>query len=82
MKTGYTFTGWTEPNNSDFDGTNVTVSKGSRGHLVFTANWTENAYTVKYDTQGGTPAIEDKTNDQGMMQDFFRQRLQQRQLYL
>ena len=37
-------------------------SKGSRGHLVFTANWTENAYTVKYDTQGGTPAIEDKTN--------------------
>ena len=62
VKTGYTFTGWTEPNNSDFDGTNVTVSKGSRGHLVFTANWTENAYTVKYDTQGGTPAIEDKTN--------------------
>lgn len=53
MKTGYTFAGWTEANNPNSGGTDVTVSKGSKGHLVFTANWTA-LYEITTNVVNGT----------------------------
>lgn len=43
-KTGYTFTGWTGSNGTAPQMT-VTVNKGTRGNLNYTANWQVNMYT-------------------------------------
>lgn len=50
---GYTFTGWTGSNGTTPQKT-VTVNKGTRGNLSYTANWSANQYTVSYDANGGT----------------------------
>lgn len=42
-KTGYTFTGWTGSNGTTPQKT-VTVNKGTRGNLSYTANWSANNY--------------------------------------
>lgn len=44
-KTGYTFTGWTGSNGTTPQKT-VTVNKGTRGNLNYTANWQVNTYIV------------------------------------
>lgn len=54
-KAGYTFTGWTGSNGATAQKT-VTVNKGTRGNLSYTANWQANKYTVTYDANGGTNA--------------------------
>lgn len=46
-KTGYTFTGWTGSNGTTPQKT-VTVNKGTRENLNYTANWQENKLTVRY----------------------------------
>lgn len=66
-KEGYTLTGW------KVQGTDTTVENGTKysdlvtdytiTEVTLEAQWSENTYTVKYDTNGGTPtAITDKTN--------------------
>lgn len=52
-KTGYTFTGWTGSNGTTPQDT-VTINKGTRGNLSYTANWSANQYSVTYDANGGT----------------------------
>ena len=44
-KTGYTFTGWTG-NNGVTPQKTVTVNKGTRGNLNYTANWQINTYII------------------------------------
>ena len=50
---GYTFTGWT---GTGLDGATmaITIPQGSIGNRVYTANWTANTYTVKFNANGGT----------------------------
>lgn len=52
-RTGYAFTGWTSSNGTTPQKT-VTVNKGARGNLSYTANWSANQYTISYDANGGT----------------------------
>ena len=51
-KKGYTFTGWTGSNGDEAD-LEVTISKGTTGDLTFTANYSLNTYTIKYNLDGG-----------------------------
>lgn len=59
-RNGYIFTGWTGSNGKTKQKT-VTVSKGTRGNLTYTANWTPISYTVKYDANGGTGTMNTDT---------------------
>ncbi|MBE6132012.1 MAG: hypothetical protein E7180_01285 [Erysipelotrichaceae bacterium] len=52
-KTGYTFTGWTDSNDSTPQ-TSVSIAKGSTGNKTYTANWTPINYTISYNLDGGT----------------------------
>ena len=66
-KTGYTFSGWTG-NNSTTPQKTVTVNKGSRGNLSYTANWSANSCFITFDGNGGSLYISDPTivkNDNG-----------------
>lgn len=52
----YTFAGWTGSNGSTKQ-TSVSITKGSTGNKSYTANWTGNSYTVKFNANGGnTPS--------------------------
>jgi uncharacterized repeat protein (TIGR01451 family)/uncharacterized repeat protein (TIGR02543 family) len=60
---GYTFSGWSDASTTS----PVTISNGSftmpARNVTLTGTWTPKTYTVKYDTNGGTPAtIADKTD--------------------
>lgn len=60
-KTGYTFTGWTGSNGTTPQKT-VTVNKGTRGNLSYTANWTQ-INTINYNIETVYPSwAEDKTH--------------------
>ena len=59
-KTGYTFTGWTGTDLTQFDKF-VTIEKGSIGDRSYTANWTANEYTVTYNANGGVASKETDT---------------------
>lgn len=59
-RTGYTFTGWTGSNGTTPQKT-VTVNKGTRGNLSYTANWSANQYSVTYDANGGTGTMDTDT---------------------
>lgn len=65
IKTGYTFTGWTGSNGTTPQKT-VTVNKGTRENLNYTANWQENKLIVRYHNDGGifyTDPYKSLTND-------------------
>lgn len=51
-RTGYTFTGWTGSNGTTPQKT-VTINKGTRGNLNYTANLMANTYIVTYEPNGG-----------------------------
>ena len=57
-KKGYAFLGWTGTSASGISETvptqNVTISKGSVGNRIYTANWKINQYTITFDTDGGS----------------------------
>ena len=55
-KAGYTFTGWTG-SNGNVPQTSVSIAKGSTGNKSYTANWKVNNYTVSFNPNGGTVAI-------------------------
>lgn len=57
-KTGYTFTGWTGSNGTTPQKT-VTVNKGTRGNLNYTANWSANNYYVTFNGNGGSLNVMD-----------------------
>ena len=59
-RTGYTFTGWTGSNGTTPQKT-VTINKGTRGNLSYTANWSANQYSVTYDANGGTGTMSTDT---------------------
>ena len=46
-KTGYTFAGWTGSNGTTAQ-TSVSITKGSTGNKTYTANWTANTYSIKF----------------------------------
>ena len=52
-RTGYTFIGWS---GTDIDGTalSVTIPADSIGNREYTAHWTVNTYSIRYDLDGGT----------------------------
>ena len=51
-KEGYTFVGWTG-SNGDVPQTTVTIEQGSTGDKAYTANWSEVAYVITYNLDGG-----------------------------
>lgn len=66
-KTGYTFTGWTGSNGTTPQNT-VTVNKGTRGNLSYTANWRANNYYITFNGNGGSLNVMDGSitkNDNG-----------------
>ena len=46
-KTGYTFAGWTGSNGTTPQ-TSVSITKGTTGNKTYTANWTANTYSIKF----------------------------------
>ena len=59
-RTGYTFTGWTGSNGTTPQKT-VTINKGTRGNLSYTANWSANNYYVTFNGNGGSLNVMDGT---------------------
>ncbi len=60
-RTGYTLAGW-YTDAACSDGNEYNLDKPITGDLTLYAKWTVNAYTVAFDTKGGTPAtIESQT---------------------
>ncbi|MBQ3409715.1 MAG: InlB B-repeat-containing protein [Clostridia bacterium] len=59
-KRGYTFKGWTGSNVTTPQ-ERVTVPTGTRENLNYTANWTENTYTIAYNLDNGTVSPENPT---------------------
>ena len=60
VKTGYTFTGWSGTGLTGENNMTVTIPKGSTGNRAYTAHFSQNSYTVVFDTVGGS-SISDKT---------------------
>lgn len=61
-KPGFTFTGWTGSNGTS-PNPSVTIPVGSTGNKNYTANWTENTYTISYNyNSGNAPASPNKAN--------------------
>ena len=56
QRTGYTFTGWTWPGQSEPQLT-ATVPAGTHENKTFTANWQANTYTVTFDANEGTVSV-------------------------
>lgn len=63
-KTGHTFIGWTGEG-IDEPTTNVTVSTGSTGDKVYTANWTVNTYTVTWVDEDGATVLKSEVLEYG-----------------
>lgn len=66
-RVGYTFTGWTGSNGTTAQKT-VTVNKGTRGNLSYTANWSANNYYVTFNGNEGSLNVMDGSitkNDDG-----------------
>ncbi|MGN1307853.1 MAG: InlB B-repeat-containing protein, partial [Faecousia sp.] len=60
-KPGYTFTGWSGTGLTGEDNMTVTIPRGSIGDRAYTAHFSQNSYTVIFDTFGGN-VISDKTD--------------------
>ena len=59
VRTGYTFTGWSGTGLTGENNMTVTIAKGSTGDRAYTAHFSQNSYTVAFDTVGGS-SISDK----------------------
>lgn len=60
-RTGYTFAGWTGTGLASAS-TTVTIAKGSTGKRSYTANWTENTYSVVFN-KNASDAIGTMSNE-------------------
>lgn len=61
VKTGYTFNGWTGSNftsqgkqSTYTPSKTVSIKADDTGYRAYTANWTPNKYTIKFNSNGGT----------------------------
>lgn len=61
VQTGYTFTGWSGTGLTGESNMTVTIPKGSTGNRTYTAHFSQNSYTVAFDTDGGSD-VSNKTN--------------------
>lgn len=59
-KRGYTFNGWTGSNGT-IPQARVAIPTGTRESLNYTANWTEDTYTISYNLDNGTVSPENPT---------------------
>ena len=59
-KTGYTFKGWSGTDLTGDENQTAAIAKGSTGDRAYTANWTANTYTVKFDANGGIGTMADQ----------------------
>lgn len=59
-KVGYTFKSWSGTGLTGDENQTVTIAKGSTGDRAYTANWTANTYTVKFDANGGIGTMADQ----------------------
>jgi len=64
IRPGYTFMGWTGTN-GEIPQTTVSVSRGSAGDRIYTANWKIIKYPVTFDANGGTVAYDVDTTGDG-----------------
>ena len=62
-KSGSVFAGWTG-SNGNTPQKSVSVSRSSRGNLVYTANWIAQ-YTITFDGNGGNVSLKTKTVNEG-----------------
>lgn len=69
-KTGYTFAGWTGSNGSTAQ-TSVSIAKGSTGNKTYTANWTANTYSIRFDSNT-TDTVVGSMSDLNMIYDVDR----------
>jgi uncharacterized repeat protein (TIGR02543 family) len=53
-KTGYTFIGWSGTGLTGNNNLTVTIEQGSTGDRTYNAHWSEVAYTITYNLDGGT----------------------------
>ena len=60
-KIGYTFTGWSGTDLTGETTKKFTINKGSVGNRTYTAHWSVNQYTIKYNSNGGTGTIADQS---------------------
>ena len=60
VRIGYTFIGWSGTGLTGENNMTVTVPNGSTGNRAYTAHFSQNSYTVAFDTVGGS-SISDKT---------------------
>lgn len=58
VKTGYTFTGWSGTGLTGENNMAVTIAKGSTDDRAYTAHFSQNNYTVKFDTNGGSSIMD------------------------
>lgn len=58
VKTGYTFTGWSGTGLTGENNMAVTIAKGSTGDRAYTAHFSQNSYTVAFDTVGGSSIMD------------------------
>ncbi|MDD6643189.1 MAG: InlB B-repeat-containing protein, partial [Firmicutes bacterium] len=61
VKPGYTFTGWSGTGLTGEDNMTVTIPWGSIGDRAYTAHFSQNSYTVIFNSDGGN-AISEKTD--------------------
>ena len=54
VRTGYTFIGWSGTGLTGENNMIVTIPKGSTGNRAYTAHFSQNSYTVAFDTVGGS----------------------------
>lgn len=55
-RTGYTFNGW-----ADVNGNTVTGAELATEHKTIYSQWDEHSYTIKYNANGGSGSVADKT---------------------
>ena len=58
-KTGYTFDGWYT--DEAFTNAKTQITKGSTENITLYAQWTANTYTVKFNANGGSSAMDSQT---------------------
>ena len=64
-RTGYTFNGW-RYNSTNYTGSYTVPDFGDNGATVtFTAQWTKESYTIKYDANGGSVSPNSQTVNYG-----------------
>lgn len=60
-KTGYTFKGWSGTGLTGDTNTSVTIVQGSTGDRSYTANYTANAYYIKFNSNSGSGSMSNQT---------------------